>query len=273
MSTILKALRRLEEERSGARAAAPRPTLRKAGEARSWRGPAAAGLAGVALVAFFVWTLGPWRAKGPDEAPSETAAAERRELARAVPQAAPRAPAPRTLPEPAALDPTLPVPTPPDPARDAALPLPSPSLASARAAAAVPEPPPAPRSLERSALEPPRAASTARPPPAPAPTPAEPPTVARPKPPPRPAVKARRESPAPALRAVPRAVPDVRVESTTWHPDPARRLVVLRVAGRAAPLRLHEGDAVGPLVVLEIEPAAVVFANGEVELRRRVGGP
>jgi hypothetical protein len=34
---------------------------------------------------------------------------------------------------------------------------------------------------------------------------------------------------------------------------------------------LHEGDAIGPLVVSEIGPSSVVFMQDGVELRRRVG--
>jgi hypothetical protein len=34
---------------------------------------------------------------------------------------------------------------------------------------------------------------------------------------------------------------------------------------------LHEGDAIGPLVVSEIGPSGVVFLLDGVELRRRVG--
>jgi hypothetical protein len=65
--------------------------------------------------------------------------------------------------------------------------------------------------------------------------------------------------------------PDVVVERTLWHPQPARRQAFVRVPGRAEALALREGDAVGTLVVREIEPAAVVFLNGSVELRLRVG--
>jgi len=56
-----------------------------------------------------------------------------------------------------------------------------------------------------------------------------------------------------------------------WHPAAERRVAEIEVEGRPEPLVLHEGDAVGPLVVSEIEPSGVVFLHDEVELRRRVG--
>jgi len=36
-------------------------------------------------------------------------------------------------------------------------------------------------------------------------------------------------------------------------------------------LNLREGDAVGGLVVKEISPSSVIFATGDIEIRRRVG--
>lgn len=72
-----------------------------------------------------------------------------------------------------------------------------------------------------------------------------------------------------AERKLPPA-PEARVDSTTWHPDTARRLAVVSAPG-AAPVTLHEGDAIGELVVLRIEPAAVVFLYQGREVHRRVG--
>jgi hypothetical protein len=71
------------------------------------------------------------------------------------------------------------------------------------------------------------------------------------------------------LRRAP--VPDVFVARTVWHPVAERRVAEVEVRGRPEPLRLHEGDAVGPLVVGRIEPSGVVFLHEQVELRRRVG--
>jgi hypothetical protein len=36
-------------------------------------------------------------------------------------------------------------------------------------------------------------------------------------------------------------------------------------------LNLHEGDAIGGLVIKEISPSSVLFAAGDVEIRRRIG--
>ena len=74
----------------------------------------------------------------------------------------------------------------------------------------------------------------------------------------------------PALRS---RVPDLQVERTEWHPKPERRVAVVDVPGRPGPVKLHEGDAVGPLVVVEIEPSGVVFRHEGVEFRRPVGAP
>ncbi len=87
---------------------------------------------------------------------------------------------------------------------------------------------------------------------------------AKPVPPPEP--------PAPAVAEVPALpVPDLIVATTTWHPDPTLRSARIELQGRADPVELRHGDAVGPLVVHEIQPSAVVFRLGEVEVVRRVG--
>ena len=64
--------------------------------------------------------------------------------------------------------------------------------------------------------------------------------------------------------------PEAHVDSTTWHPDTARRLAVVSTPG-GAPVTLHEGDAIGELVILRIEPAAVIFLYEGREVTRRVG--
>ena len=75
---------------------------------------------------------------------------------------------------------------------------------------------------------------------------------------------------APTQKLVRANVPDVFVSSTVWHPQKDRRLAKVTLAGGAAQ-ELHEGDAIGPLVVSVIEPSGVVFLHDGVELRRRVG--
>jgi outer membrane biosynthesis protein TonB len=128
-------------------------------------------------------------------------------------------------------------------------------------AAPVPEPTPEQEPLA------PAAKPVAKPEPKPAPRPAPPPRpVAKPAPKPAPV-------PAPAGPAVARVekLPALVVTRTEWHPDPARRRALIRVEGRAEPLELRHGDAVGALVVTSIEPSGVVFRMGEVEVRRKIG--
>ena len=68
-----------------------------------------------------------------------------------------------------------------------------------------------------------------------------------------------------------RGLPDVTVVRTAWHPTPDRRSAKVRLEASREVLTLREGDAVGGFVLQEISPSAVVFAAGEVEIRRRVG--
>jgi len=126
--------------------------------------------------------------------------------------------------------------------------------------AAAPPPPP----IEEPALWVPVAqAQPAANPPPPAAEPAiqPPPPIARP-----PAAK----PPAPARVATVRP-PKVTVRKTIWHPTPERRVAEIEVEGRKGPLELREGDAVGTLVVSEIQPSGVVFLHGGEELHQKVG--
>ncbi len=65
--------------------------------------------------------------------------------------------------------------------------------------------------------------------------------------------------------------PDIAVLKTAWHPDATRRSARIEVEGFPESVELREGDAVGTLVVVSIEPSAVVFLHGGEELRRQVG--
>jgi hypothetical protein len=51
----------------------------------------------------------------------------------------------------------------------------------------------------------------------------------------------------------------IRIEQTLWHPRPDRRVAVLTLDGGDVPVRVHEGDTIRELVVSEIEPSGVVF--------------
>ncbi len=95
---------------------------------------------------------------------------------------------------------------------------------------------------------------------------AKPPPTPRAKPPPKPAPPAAESEP--IMRS---PVPTVYVERTIWHPMAERRVAVVALEGNDETLELHEGDAVGPLVVAKIEPSGVFFVHDGVELRRRVG--
>jgi hypothetical protein len=81
-----------------------------------------------------------------------------------------------------------------------------------------------------------------------------------------------REPGAPASSEIARAeIPGLRVERTVWHPIAERRVALIEFDQSAEHREIREGDAVGPLVVSEIEPSGVVFVHGGVEVRRRVG--
>ncbi len=66
-------------------------------------------------------------------------------------------------------------------------------------------------------------------------------------------------------------IPAVFVARTVWHPRSERRIAEVNVEGRVDLLLLREGDAVGPLIVSQIDPSGVVFLHDQIEVRRRVG--
>jgi hypothetical protein len=76
------------------------------------------------------------------------------------------------------------------------------------------------------------------------------------------------EAPEPRMAA---RGPAVRVAKTLWHPAADRRLAWIEVSGQTALREVREGERVGPYLVLEIEPTAVLLSNGGVEIRREVG--
>lgn len=73
-----------------------------------------------------------------------------------------------------------------------------------------------------------------------------------------------------ALSEIP--APDLVVQRTTWHPDAERRSALVRMNDRVKPLRLREGDLVGPFVVMVIEPSGIVFMRDGELFHRKVGG-
>jgi hypothetical protein len=99
------------------------------------------------------------------------------------------------------------------------------------------------------------------------------PSVSRPSP-----TRSAEPTPPPAERPAAKSaqiarspLPAVYVERTIWHPDADRRVAVIELEGSEQALELHEGDAVGTLVVGEIAPSGVSFYRDGALLRRRVG--
>ena len=66
--------------------------------------------------------------------------------------------------------------------------------------------------------------------------------------------------------------PSLSVQKTIWHPDADRRVAVVKLADAEEVLRLKEGDAVGPLVVKAIKPGSVLFKHDGIEIVYNVGG-
>ena len=230
MSTILKALRRLEEAKT---VQMPRPLREQVATPPAprgglgWIAACGAALAGVALgaVGFLVWP-----SIGRDFDARRGGRAEFAGEATATPETA-AAELPKVAPPPDLADA---VSGPPD-SQPAA-------VVTATAASESFPPPAAPPVVTAARREAPAAGS------------------GRSRPPPVEPIK--------RVRAF---IPSVLVVRTVWHPTAERRVAEIEVEGRPELLLLHEGDAVGPLVVSEIRPSGVVFLHDEVELVRHVG--
>jgi hypothetical protein len=270
MSTILKALRRLEQTKT---LQMPRPLREQvathpAPQRRfGWLVACGAALGGLALGAagFIIWPqLGGdfgARPEGRAEFAGETAAAP--------------PPASVKPPRVAAYAGDSPPPSPPPPVTPSRATRPERLSAAALASRvevveriAPPSPPPPDRADMASELPAPLPTAASEAPPRPAAPPDV--TAARREAPPAESGSSRPPQAAPS-KLVRTFVPGVLVVRTMWHPAAERRAAEIEVEGRPEPLLLHEGDVVGPLVVSEIEPSGVVFLHDEVELRRRVG--
>jgi len=68
----------------------------------------------------------------------------------------------------------------------------------------------------------------------------------------------------------PTAALGISVLRTIWHPKPERRTALLDAPGDASPREFREGDRVGSLLLLRIEPSGVVFERDGVELREQI---
>ena len=302
MSTILKALRRLEQEKTRT----DRPLREQvtgiggghgaeAGTARRWPillGGISAGVVAGAAVLFLVLS----RADSPSPPPAAEPAPAAAPAAPQAPMASEDvevidrvAPAPRIAPAPAdEAAPAAEAGPPPGsvrpfrPAEHRALPgarrLPEEAAGGVPVIAAPQPPAPAPPPL--AAAEPPVPLAAAEAParvPAPraepvSEAPASAPQAAKP---PAPEAAAARPAPvrAPSRPAAPPPdpFPALRVESTTWHPLAERRLAVVLFPGEGA-RELREGEEVAGVTVSLIEPSGVVFRYAGREVRRKVGG-
>jgi hypothetical protein len=298
VSTILKALRRLEHEKAAPVGQRPlrEEVTQSAAEVRrsrgAWASAVAALVAGAGLGAFllFLWSSG--MEESSDDGVVSAAPPTREAAPAAAEPRVPRAPAPvarRAAAAPAAeVEPEgLSADALASPVEVVERPAPKPLVVEEptppRAqvlAAAEPEasaPQTAPRVTEPITPPPPAPAASAASSEAPEPAVAEA----------APAAEASAEtavnetsapqSDAPAARAEPPAAAsnwsaaEIRVERTLWHPQASRRVAVLVLPGRDAPLHVHEGDAVGALVVAEIEPSGVVFTREGERTRRTLG--
>ena len=275
MSTILRALQRVEGEKSNTgemgalrEGVVPpgEPLVRERG--RHWRFGVTASLAAILLGFVLWWMIPTGEVSRPSEQQLPPVATEPAPQSRGLEVTAARPPAP--VDEIGGSPPARTVSAPPPlpaveesapPVSDAEPPPPAAEPSAARQPAALLPPP---RHLtEEPVFEEPLAEvppSYREPPPA---TPAA-------EPPPRVAEPPKPEAPAPSRVATLRP-PKVTVKKTVWHPVPERRVARIEVEGRKGLLELHEGDAVGTLVVAEIQPSGVVFLHGGERLHRKVG--
>ncbi|HEY8493884.1 MAG TPA: hypothetical protein VIN04_08320 [Myxococcota bacterium] len=296
MSTILKALRRLEQERARAKGA-ERPLREEVVLARARRRGAwgAWAAAGVALAIGFVAT---WAAltrfdegavaPGSDStSPAAVAAAPPAPVGGASHAPAPAAPPASVAAAPpgslaaaprAAAPPAATVPSTPAPASPAELPPAAPRTVTVApgASAAVPrapaEPParfaPRPFDAPASAAPTPDRVASATSPLAPVREAApsvdpDPPLLTRPITGRAPRVV---DEPAPSARE---ELP-VSVVRTSWHPRPDRRTAWVAI-GSEAPREVREGEWVGAYEVRAIEPDGVLFADGPLLVHEPVG--
>lgn len=254
MSTILKALRRLEQERAKG---AERPLREQVVMPRARRrGPWAVRLAvGGALALGFAAT---WNVLGGIDEPPE------------IPAVAPApvaAPPPALVPRPAA--------APAQPAAVARLAAPAPTSTPAPVAGAGVAPAattsPAPPSAVVAAPDPtpPRVASVpALPPRARLPEPlaaADEPVVTSPITGRAPRLVEEETPPRGAQAELP-----VDVVRTSWHPQAERRAAWVAIGGES-PREVKEGEWVGAYEVRSIEPDGVLFADGPLLVHRPVG--
>ena len=77
----------------------------------------------------------------------------------------------------------------------------------------------------------------------------------------------------PEQKVVQRAkLPELSIEKTIWHPDADRRVAIVKLIDAEEVLHLKEGDAIGPLVVKVIKPGSILFSHDGIEVVYNVGG-
>ena len=278
MSTILKALRRLEQDRDRQNELDPRSSLFERWPSSERKGGSGRLAIGIALVAagalgFYAlhrsgWTTPTGRSGEPESSAMAAAHATPDTASQVTPtlrvELSPAAPSPT---KPGA---TKPAATKPGATRPAVL------VESLARDSTTREAKRIDKRVEEASREPsaPVVASVSEPPvvaaaPQAASVSAPPLSEVDVAPTPEPAL----EPPAPeAPPNVPRRkLPDLIVKRTVWHPNPSRRIAVLQLADDPTSLELREGDAIGSLVLVEIKPAGVTFLHEGVEVRRRVG--
>jgi hypothetical protein len=79
-------------------------------------------------------------------------------------------------------------------------------------------------------------------------------------------------APPAAARAAPSMAPGVSVLRTIWHPKPERRTALVETRDDYEPFEVREGERVGSLTVVRIEPSGVIFERDGEQLRQKVGG-
>lgn len=254
MSTILKALRRIEEEKADGLERPLREDVVLAPTGRRRVNPSAliavAAVAFAATVALLTWVHDREVARARAAATAAAASSVTRAISVAAAPPAEK-PAPRTVPVEAAPPAEKPAP-PAAPAGAEAVPTPPPPAAPATPSAATASPEVVLLHPDARGQSPITVVSES--PPA-----AAPPIAVRPAP-------KRAAPPAPAASSL-------RVLRTSWHPRPEKRVAWVQAPGAAAPQAVHEGDRVEGWLVREIEPAAVVLSDGAGEIRRSVGSP
>ncbi len=289
MSTILKALRRLEEDkRTRAAQSLEEAVLEPEAGSRRRGLPVKVGVGvvvalGVSTIVWFLVSL--WLPSETEtvarQAPPPPGITAESTLAKVTPKP-PQVP--RVAPRPPATAP-VPLRTTTAESRVGALPNPAEIRAEMQRLVAATAPSfaeetvkpvveSAPSALEPKQSEPPEAPVVARrqAAPAPVPVPAQKPTAEPISSEPRSA----KAKPAPALVPEPavidrRPIPEFAVQQIIWHPTAARRVAVFEIDGEASLLRIGEGGIVAGFTVAKIGLSAVELVRDGVALERRVG--